>query len=168
MEEVENELNYLKDNGGLMGINQQKFCFDTIENQKTISYNTINNKEESNKYETNYKANKEGLSQCQITVNNSKPKKKNETNKVEKNNAIIIKKLENENAHIRKLLMNYKIKKSKLEKSSEKMKKFYKYFEKKLSTLSTNKNNTINSSNLSNIYTHTNNDISLISISNNI
>ena len=166
LEELENELNYLKDNKGLIGI-YPKFCFDTIDNQKTISSNTFDNKEES-KNATNYKINKEELSQCPITANNSKPKKKKDTNKIEKNNTIIIKKLENENANLRKLLITYKLKKSKLEKSNEKMKKFYNYFEKKLLTLSENKNNTINNSNLSNIYTHTNNDTSLYSISNNI
>ena len=165
LEEVENELNYLKDNKNLIGI-YQKFCFDTIDNQKTISNNTIDNKEES-KNPTNYKANKEELNQYPITGINSKPKKKKDTNKVDKKNTILVKKLENENAHLRKLLIIYKLKKSKLEKSTEKMKKFYNYFEKKLLTLSDNKNNTINSSNLSNIYNHTNNDTSLNSISNN-
>ena len=160
LEEVENELNDLKDNKGIIGNNYQKFCFDTIDHEKTtIDSKIINN----NKEECKNKMNNQGAS----TANNSIRKKKKEK-KSEEKDAIIIKKLENENAHLRKLLVTYKLKKSKLEKSTEKMKKFYNYFEKKLSTLSANKNNIINSSNLTSIYNHNTNDISLNSNSNNI
>ncbi len=84
---------------------------------------------------------------------NSKSIKKKESNK--------IKTLENENAHLRKLLLAYKLKKkSNYNKSTEKNNRFNNYFiENKLSALSDNKtnNNTItntnnNNSNLSNMY----------------
>ena len=83
--------------------------------------------------------------------NNNKSKKINEKNKVEKSQAAIIKKLENENAHLRKLLMTYKIKKNKYENSTEKIKKFYQHFQKKSITLNRNININNNNCNLSNI-----------------
>ena len=83
--------------------------------------------------------------------NNNKSKKINEKNKVEKSQAAIIKKLENENAHLRKLLMTYKIKKNKYENSTEKIKKFYQHFQKKSFTLNRNININNNNCNLSNI-----------------
>ena len=76
--------------------------------------------------------------------NNNKSKKINEKSKTEKIQAAIIKKLENENAHLRKLLMAYKIKKNKYENSTEKIKKYYHHF-----VLNRNINN--NNCNLSNI-----------------
>jgi len=81
--------------------------------------------------------------------NNNKCKKINEKNKAEKNKDAIIKKLENENAHLRKLLMTYKIKQYKYENSTEKIKKYYQHFQKKSFTLNRNINN--NNCNLSNI-----------------
>ena len=84
---------------------------------------------------------------------------------IEKNKEIVIKKLENENAHLRKLLITYKLKKSKFGKSTEKIKKFYNYFfENKLSTINPNKTN---NSNLSNIYSQ-HIDYSINNNSNNI
>ena len=171
---MENELNDIKDNKGMIGQNFQKIFFETINNPKLLTNNTTTSNNKDNKEEskntTNYKTNKVEYDHPPVTANNSMPKKKKEKNKIDKNNAIIIKKLENENAHLRKLLVTCKLKKGGADKSTEKMRKFYNYFEKKLSTLSANKNNTINSSNLSNMYTlnnnFNNNDISLNSNSN--
>ena len=167
---MENELNDIKDNKGMIGQNFQKICFETINNPKLLTNNTTTSNNKDNKEEskntTNYKTNKVEYDHPPVTANNSMPKKKKEKNKIDKNNAIIIKKLENENAHLRKLLVTCKLKKGGADKSTEKMRKFYNYFEKKLSTLSANKNNTINSGNFSNMYTLNNNDISLNSNSN--
>ena len=167
---MENELNDIKDNKGMIGQNFHKIFFETINNPKLLTNNTTTSNNKDNKEEskntTNYKTNKVEYDHPPVTANNSMPKKKKEKNKIDKNNAIIIKKLENENAHLRKLLVTCKLKKGGADKSTEKMRKFYNYFEKKLSTLSANKNNTINSSNLSNMYTLNNNDISLNSNSN--
>ena len=136
-----------------------KIFFDYI-NKKTMNNNV--NKDES-KNTTNNRTNKDET--VPTNSNNSKSKKKSENNKDEKNKEIVIKKLENENAHLRKLLITYKLKKNKVGKSNEKIKKFYNYFfEKKIPILRINKTN---NSYLSNLYPY-NNDYSLNSNSNNI
>ena len=81
--------------------------------------------------------------------NNNKISKINEKNKAEKSQDAIIKKLENENAHLRKLLMTYRIRQNKYENSTEKIKKYYHHFQKKSFTLNRNINN--NNCNISNI-----------------
>ena len=86
---------------------------------------------------------------CNSNNNNNNSKKINDKNKTEKIQASIIKKLENENAHLRKLLMTYKIKQNKYQNSTEKIKKYYQHFQKKSLTLNRNINN--NNCNLSNI-----------------
>ena len=126
------------------------FFFESI-NKKNIKNN---DKIQESKKTLNNKLNKNDISPT--NSNNSKSIKKIEKNK--------IKKLENENALLKRLLMAYRLKKSSIYiKSTEKNKKFNNYFiDKKLSALSANKpNNTIiNNSNLSNMLT-INNDFSL-------
>ena len=134
----------------------ENFYFDDIDKKDK-------NKEES-KNTTIYKTNKEETTHSHS--NKKKPKKLNDKNKIDRNNAILIKKLENENANLRKLLITYKLKKSKYDNSTEKMKKFYNFFEKKLFALNT-KQNKVNNNNLSYIFHH-NNENSLNSNLNNL
>ena len=117
----------------------------------------INNNKEEEKNSKQNTAKKEANSPapCNSNSNNNiKSKKINEKNKTEKNQAALIKKLENENAHLRKLLITYKLKKNKYENSTETIKKYYKHFQKKSITLNNNNinnNNNNNNCNLSNI-----------------
>ena len=135
------------------------FFFESIDKINIKNNDTI----QKSKIITNDKQNKDETSPTNSL--NSRSIKKKESNK--------IKTLENENAHLRKLLLAYKLKKkSNYNKSTEKNNKFNNYFiENKLSVLSSNKtnNNTItntnNNSNLSNMYT-INNEHSLKNNSN--
>ena len=127
-------------------------------NKNTESINK--NKEEKKTNKVNNVSKENLLSRMISNPNINNIKKLNEKNKREKNKNIIIKKLENENARLRKLLITYKLKKNNYQKSTEKIKKFYNYFfDKKLSLI--NSNNNYNNCNLSNILTH-NNDNSIV------
>lgn len=117
------------------------------------------------KNELNYKTKKE--ENAHSHSNKKKPKKLNNKNKIDKNSVIIIKKLENENARLRKLLITYKLKKSKYDKSTEKMKKYNNYFEKKIFAINAKQNKVNNSNNLS-CFFHHNNDSSLTGNLNNL
>ena len=156
LEDLENELNDIKLNKGLVGKNYKTyighFFLDSV-NKKDNLINT-NKKEKTTTTTTNHKE-----KAIPNTSNNSKTKQQKliEKNKLEKNNELIIKKLEKENDNLRKLLITYKLKKSKYEKSTEKINKFYNYFEKKISKI--NSKNNINKGNLSNIFTLNNNSL---------
>ena len=168
LEEVENELNEIRDKKGILNkyyhISNDKHFFEPIENKKIINNINKEEKKEETKSGINNKKNKDEA--APNTANNSKKKSKNDKNNIDKNNAIIIKKLENENSYLRKLLITYKLRRNKEDISTGKMKKFNNCFEKKMWTLSANKNNINNNTNFSNIYHNTDN--SLINNSNNI
>ncbi len=145
-----------------------KFIFDyidkkTMNNNKDQDYSPDKDKDKKeNRNIANNKINKED-----ITLSNSNQSKSNnifEKDKIEKNKDIIIKKLQSENAHLKKLLIAYKLNKNMIGKSTEKISKLSDYcLDNKMSTLSANKTNINTSSNLN---SH-NNDFSN-SYSNNI
>ena len=123
-------------------------------NKNKIDLNNNKGKEENIKHNTEKKKSNSPAPCNSNSNNNIKNKKTIEKNKTEKNQAAIIKKLENENAHLRKLLITYKLKQNKYENSTETIKKYYKHFQKKSITLnnnSNNNNNNNNNCNLSNI-----------------
>ena len=121
-------------------------------NKNKIDLNNNKGKEENIKHNTEKKKSNSPAPCNSNSNNNIKNKKTIEKNKTEKNQAAIIKKLENENAHLRKLLITYKLKQNKYENSTETIKKYYKHFQKKSITLNNNSNNNNNNNcNLSNI-----------------
>ncbi len=134
-----------------------------MNNNKDQDYSPDKDKDKKeNRNIANNKINKED-----ITLSNSNQSKSNnifEKDKIEKNKDIIIKKLQSENAHLKKLLIAYKLNKNMIGKSTEKISKLSDYcLDNKMSTLSANKTNINTSSNLN---SH-NNDFSN-SYSNNI
>ena len=146
-----------------------KFVFDYID-KKTMNNNNKDqnyaaDKDKDKKENGNIANNK--INKEDITLSNSNQSKSNkffEKDKIEKNKDIVIKKLQSENAHLKKLLIAYKLNKNMIVKSTEKISKLSDYyFENKMSTLSANKTNNNTSSNLN---SH-NNDFSN-SYSNNI
>ena len=121
-------------------------------NKKKTDINNNKKKEENNKQNTEKKKSNSPAPCNSNSNNNIKNKKIIEKNKTEKNQAAIIKKLENENAHLRKLLITYKLKQNKYENSTETIKKYYKHFQKKSIAINNNSNNNNNNNcNLSNI-----------------
>ena len=145
-----------------------KFIFDyidkkTMNNNKDQDYSPDKDKDKKeNRNIANNKINKED-----ITLSNSNQSKSNnifEKDKIEKNKDIIIKKLQSENAHLKKLLIAYKLNKNMIGKSTEKISKLSDYcLDNKMSTLSANKTNINTSSNL-----NSHNNVFSNSYSNNI
>ena len=81
---------------------------DSIDKKNKLK--NINKKEKTIETITNHK---DEIPPTTSNNDNNKPKKLIENSKLEKNNEKKIKKLEKENAHLRKLLINYKIQKNK-------------------------------------------------------